>query len=165
MLPAAAFWIFYWVLCGHWLRSTGETSARWRTATVATGVVGALFFVLYTTFLGSEGDLYRAMRRYGTIVFFGCTFLAELFLAYRAQAALGESRLVRIKVFLCLAVLVEGLTLGALQNFVEDDDWIENLTEWHVASAIAFYPFLTWLIWRRSGWTIEFSTKPPPGEP
>ena len=165
MLPAAAFWIVYWVLCGHWLRSTGETSTRWRTATVATGVVGALFFVLYTTFLGSEGDLYRAMRRYGTIVFFGCTFLAELFLAYRAQAALGETRLVRIKVILCLAVLVEGLTLGGLQNFVEDDDWIENLTEWHVASAIAFYPFLTWLIWRRSGWTIDFSTKPPPGEP
>ena len=65
--------------------------------------------------------------------------------------------------FLCLAVLVEGLTLGALQNFVEDDDWIENLTEWHVASAIAFYPFLTWLLWRRSGWTVEFATKPHSG--
>ena len=161
MLPVAAFWIVYWVLCGHWLRSCGEASGRWRRATVAAGLIGAIFLVLYTTFLGSEGEFYRAMRRYGTVVFFGCTYLAQLLLAYRLQGALGETRLVRVKVYLCLGVLIEGLMLGTLTNFVEDDDWIENLTEWHVASAITFYPFLTWLMWRRAGWTIRFSTNGP----
>ena len=168
ILPAAAFWIVYWTLCGHWLRSCGDASGHWRRATVATGVIGALFLVLYTTFLGSDGDFYRSMRRYGTVVFFGCTFLAQLLLAYRVQGALGETWLVRIKMFLCLAVLVEGLALVAVKNFLalEDDDWLENVAEWHTASAISFYPFLTWLMWRRSGWSLEFVTKPrAPGGP
>ena len=159
MLPAAGFWLVYWVLCGHWLRCLGET-VRWRSAVVTTGVVGALFLVLYTTFLGSEGDVYRSMRRYGTVVFFGCSFLAQLLLAYRAQIVLGDTRLMRLKVLLCLAALVEGLVLGVATNFFEDDDWLENLTEWHAASAVTFYPFLTWLLWRNTGWTVGYSIGP-----
>ena len=156
MLPAAAFWAVYWVLSGHWLRSCGET-VWWRSAVVGVGLVGALSFVLYTTFLGSEGDLYRVMRRYGTVLFFGCTFLAQLLLAYRTQAGLGDTRLVRIKFLLCFVALVEGLTLGALAYLVEDDDWLENLAEWHVATAMTFYPALTWMLWRNTGWTVGFS--------
>ena len=162
MLPAAAFLMVYWVLCGHWLRCCGETSARWRWTIVLVGLVGAAFLVFYTTFLGSVGDIYRTLRRYGTVMFFGMTYLAQLLLAYRAQAALGDTPLVRTKVWLCLGVLIEGLVLVVLTNLIEDDDWLENLTEWHVSTAISFYPFLTWLMWRNTGLTVEFSLKSPP---
>ena len=161
MLPAAAFLMVYWVLCGHWLRCCGETSARWRGTVVCVGLVGAAFLVLYTTFLGSVGDIYRTLRRYGTVMFFGMTYLAQLLLAYRAQAALGDTPLVRAKVWLCLGVLIEGLVLVVLTNLIEDDDWLENLTEWHVSTAISFYPFLTWLMWRNTGLTVEFSLRSP----
>lgn len=160
MLPAAAFLMVYWVLCSHWLRCCGETSLWWRWTVVSVGLVGAAFLVLYTTFLGSEGDIYRTLRRYGTVMFFGMTYLGQLLLAYRAQAALGDTPLVRAKVWLCLGVLIEGLVLVVLTNLIEDDDWLENLTEWHVSSAISFYPFLTWLMWRNTGLTLEFSLKP-----
>ena len=163
MLPAAAFLMVYWVLCGHWLRCCGEQSARWCRTVVWVGLVGAAFLVLYTTYLGSEGDFYRTLRRYGTVMFFGMTYLAQLLLAYRAQATVGDTWLVRVKVWLCLAVLIEGLVLVVLTNLIEDDDWLENLTEWHVSTAISFYPFLTWLMWRSTGFTVGFSLKPLSG--
>ena len=161
MMPAAVFLMVYWVLCGHWLRCCGETSARWRGTIVWVGLVGAAFLVLYTTFLGSEGDFYRTLRRYGTVMFFGLTYLGQLLLTYRVQAAIGDTPLVRAKVWLCLGVLIEGLVLIALTNLIADNDWLKNLTEWHVSSAISFYPFLTWLMWRNSGLTIGFSLKAP----
>ena len=123
---------------------------------LAIGVVGAVALILYATFLGSEGDFERAMRRYGTVVYFGFTYLAQLLLLYRARAVLGMTPLVRIKLILCLAMLIEGLALEAFTYFIPDDAWLENLTEWHVASALTLYPTLTWLLWRQAGFRIDF---------
>ncbi len=162
MIPAAAFYAVYWLLCDHWLRTCADAPARWRRVMLAVGLVGAAAFVLYATFLGSDGDSYRAMRRYGTVVFFGFTYLAQLLLLYRARALFGDTPLVRAKVILCLAMLAEGLVLGALTYFVANDAWLENLTEWHVASALAFYPFLTWLMWRKTSFAVEFKSPSPP---
>ena len=157
MLPVAGFLMVYWVLCDQWLRVCGDDAAAWRRWMLTLGVIGAVFLVLYTTFLGSEGEVYRALRRYGTVVFFGFTFLAELVLAYRARAVFAKSALANAKVVVCLVMLIEGLILFALKNFVEDDKVFENLAEWHIASALSFYPFLTWLMWRTSDFTVRFS--------
>ena len=155
MIPAAALLTIYWVLCDHWLRTGGDKPGMWRQAMLAVGVLGAAAFVLYATFLGSDGDVYRALRRHGTVAFFGFTYLAQLLLAYRAQALFGKVRLVRAKVALCTAVLIEGLMLETLTYFLTDHDWLQNVTEWHVATALAFYPFLTWLLWRKTGFALE----------
>ena len=108
------------------------------------------------------------MRRYGTVMFLRLHVPRATAARVPPPGCAGETRLVRIKVFLCLAVLVEGLALVAVKSFLalEDDDWLENVAEWHTASAISFYPFLTWLMWRRSGWGVEFAMRPrAPGGP
>ena len=97
-----------------------------------------------------------ACARYGTIVFFGFTYVAQLILVYRAQAMLGNTSLVKAKVALCAFMLMEGLALEAFIYFVDNDAWLENLTEWHVATALSFYPFVTWLMWRKSGFVVDF---------
>ena len=155
MIPAAAFFAVYWMLCGRWLRACGD-STRWRRALLAAGLVGATAFVLYATFLGSDGDLYRLLRRYGTVFFFGFTYVAQLILAYRARAILGNTTLVKAKVVLCAFILLEGLALEAFTYFVDNDAWLENLTEWHAATALSFYPFLTWVMWRRADFVVDF---------
>ena len=186
MIPAGVFFAIYWMLCERWLRALGDTPAAWRRALLAAGLVGSAAFVLYATFLGSEGDpLYRALRRYGTVVFFGFTFVAQLLLVYRVRAVLGDSAggagadsgvgadtgvsadsgvgadidvgaLIGAKVVLCVFMLGAGLALEAFTYFVPDDAWLENLTEWHVAWALSCYPLLTWLMWRKSGFAVDF---------
>ena len=156
MIPAAVLFAIYWALCDHWLRVCGDRPSGWRRAMLVIGCIGAAGFVLYATFLGSDGDVYRLMRRYGTVIFFGFTFLAQLLLLHRARAVHGATPLVKVKTALCLAMLLEGLLLEALTLFVTDHKWLANVTEWHVASALAFYPFLTWLMWRRTGFAVVF---------
>lgn len=156
IIPVAVLLMLYWFLCERWLLALGDAPGKWRNGMLAIGVVGAVALILYATFLGSEGDFERAMRRYGTVVYFGFTYLAQLLLLYRARAVLGMTPLVRIKLILCLAMLIEGLALEAFTYFIPDDAWLENLTEWHVASALTFYPTLTWLLWRQAGFTIDF---------
>ena len=158
MIPAAVFLLLYWVLCERWLAADDNGPPVWRRAMLAIGGTGAIALVLYATFLGSEGDFERTMRRYGTVAYFGLTYLAQLLLVYRAQATLGTTPLVRAKVVLCIAMLIEGLALEALTYFIPDDAWLENLTEWHVASALTAYPLLTWLMWRQAGFTVSFRT-------
>ena len=48
------------------------------------GVVSAFALAVYATFLGTEGDIYRFLRRYGVIVYFGFGYLAQLALMRRA---------------------------------------------------------------------------------
>lgn len=161
MIPAGTFFALYWWLCERWLRAAGDTPDFWRRTMLAVGVVGSAAFVLYATFLGSDADpLYRTLRRYGTIVFFGFTYIAQLLLVYRARALFGDTLLVRIKVIVCVFMLVEGLALEAFTYAIPDDAWLESLTEWHVAWALSFYPFLTWLLWRKSGVTFDVVHKP-----
>ena len=159
MIPAAVLLAMYWLLAAHWLTACGEQVAKWRRAMLGVGVFGALALVLYTTFLGSDGEAYRALRRYGTVAFFGFTYLAQLLLVYRAKALCGAQPLITAKVALCVLMLIEGLALEALSLFVANDAWLENLTEWHVASALTFYPALTWLLWRKTGYTLRYSVK------
>ena len=118
MIPAGVFFAVYWMLCERWLQACGDTHSGWRRALLGSRhhrrrVIRAL----RATFLGHEGDLYRALRRYGTIVFFGFTFVAQLILVYRAQALFGKIPLVRVKVGLCIFMLAEGLALEAFTYF------------------------------------------------
>ena len=156
ILPAAALLAAYWVLCGEWLRAVGDSRVGWRRCMVGVGVVGAAALVVYATFLGSDGETYRALRRYGTVVFFGLTYLAEAMLAQRMQALMPRSIVSRITTALLVAMLLEGLVLGTLVNLAGAPVALRNIAEWHVASALLFYPALTWLSWRQTGFAVIF---------
>lgn len=166
IIPTAVLLALYWLLAERWLRVCGDSPTRWGRAMLWIGVVGAAALVLYATFLGAKDDpefggYYRAMRRYGTVVYFGFTYLAELMLVYRARALFGPIRLVQAKLILCVAMLAEGLVLEACTYFIENDAWLENITEWHVASGLTFFPFLTWLLWRKTGFVVAFQARNP----
>src|SRR4051794_3390233 len=65
VLPAAALQAISWLLCAAWLREVGA-GATWKLRTLPLlGLAAAVFLVLYGTFLGTEGQAYRWMRRYG----------------------------------------------------------------------------------------------------
>ena len=59
----------------------------------------------------------------------------------------------------CALILAGGLLLAATANLFEDDDAIQNIAEWNVATLMTFYPFMTWLLWRSSNFEIRFSVR------
>ncbi len=159
MLPAAGFTFVYWVLCYRWLGLIAEP-ARVDRVILGLGLIGTTFLVLYVTFLGSDGEAYRNMRRYGTVVYFGFTYLAQLLFAKRILASNVSSRFVSWKFRLAIFMFFGGLAFGILANFFTDDDFLQNISEWNFASALTAFPLLTWILWRHSGFHVRYELSP-----
>ena len=159
MLPIASLIAVYWLLAGDWLRTLGA-----RPGTAATvrsiGVIGALFFVLYVTFLGSQGEVYQLMRRYGVTVYFSFTVLAQMFLARAMLRCAPDSlgRVARTKLGLCLVMLLMGLAITLPEVAMEVPDEAQNIVEWNFALLMHLNIALTTIAWLRTGVSTRLST-------
>jgi hypothetical protein len=155
MLPYAMLLLLYWWLAAHWLL---EFSPKWRPrrAMFALGAIGALFLVLYCTFLGVEGDIYQWLRRYGITVHFSFTVLAQFFLTHALARSERVPAAVRnAKLGLCAAMLVLGIASIPLQHFATDRNAALNAVEWsYTLLMLAFFP-LTGIAWRRTGFRFR----------
>jgi hypothetical protein len=164
MLPSAALQALVWVLAAHWLRQLGVTW-RPRAWLAPLGVVAGIALVLYGTFLGTEGEIYRWLRRYGTVVYFGFTCLCLLIAGGGVQRAVRAGRLSlpawQEHAMVALAVLL--VTLGLVNAMVAAvfgeplKLQVENVTEWW-GSLIFVLGFLAIAAyWWRSGLRIRLS--------
>jgi len=159
MLPTASVIAAYWVLVRAWLGQLGDRG-RGRDWITGLGVVGAVFLVLYVVFLGTEGDVYEFMRRYGVTVYFAFTALAQLLLAARlrglppaSQAMVGPG-LIRAKVGFGAAMLLFGLVNVPAKNFFPE--WpVDNMVAWNFALLMHGYFGLTAIAWRRAGFRLR----------
>jgi len=156
MLPAATLQGLVWLLTARWLRA-GLGSTRGLRALAPLGLAAAVALVLYASFLGTEGPIYRALRQYGTVVYFGFTCLC-LLLAGDAMMRLAASRRVVLPrtlpaAFTVLAALLVALGLvNALVAALFDDTVkarIENVTEWWGALVFVLGFAALASIWRR----------------
>ncbi len=158
MLPCATLQIAFWWLCRHWLRSQGRPAGR---MIAALGTVAGLFLVLYATFLGTEGDVYRLLRQYGVIVYFAATYLAFLL----ALRSLGQPP--RSPVFAPLRVVAAGMLLLGIANpaasvLVADaafGDRLENVFEWHLGLWLTAMFALFARQWRREQLTLRLDPR------
>jgi hypothetical protein len=154
MLPIAALIIIYWKLCAVWLRALGAAGPVRAGTLFVIGAIGGLFLILYVTFLGSEGEFYNLMRRYGVTVFFGFSFLAQLMLAERVVTQATVLALPRLywigwsKLAICILMLAIGLASIPVMNFVADKDRIQNVMEWNFGLLLLGNFALTWFLWR-----------------
>lgn len=58
VLPCAMLQILFWWLCRHWLLAQGQAVNR---SLPMLGLIAGAFLILYATFLGTEGDIYRLL--------------------------------------------------------------------------------------------------------
>jgi NADH:ubiquinone oxidoreductase subunit 6 (subunit J) len=160
VLPAAVLQGMTWLLCAAWLGSLGADMRRLLRALPWLGALACLFLILYGTFLGTDGQAYRWMRRFGIIFYFGFTFLCML-IASGALRRLANSGAVRLPVRLdrwLAALCAVTLAIGLVQVFAppllgseELKNRLENILEWYAALAFTLYFLaLAWL-WRRTG--------------
>lgn len=164
VLPAATLQALTWVLCAQWLRSLDTGSRHYSRPLAWLGTLAGMFFVLYGAFLGTEGETYQWLRRYGINFYFGFTYLCML-LASAQVFRLSRRKRLRLPFFLdralgvlCLLVLVYGLTNLFAKSMLGDAqlvDRLENILEWHAASTFTlFFAALAWL-WRRTRFRLR----------
>lgn len=165
VLPAAVLQALTWMLCAAWLRGLrAEANAALRMLPWL-GVLAGIFLVLYGTFLGTEGQAYRWMRRYGVIFYFGFTYLSMLIASgalwrlTRSGAVTLPARLDRLLIALCVVTLAIGLMQVFVPPLLESADIknrLENILEWYVALAFTlFFLALAW-VWRKARYSVTW---------
>ncbi|MBC7982609.1 MAG: hypothetical protein H7Y02_02025 [Candidatus Obscuribacterales bacterium] len=159
LLPAAALQALTWILCSRWLASLSLASKRLpvqRIGLTTLGVTACCFLVLYGSFLGTENPAYRWLRQYGTIVYFGFSYLCMLLVIRQLrQLANTATRIPRWTIPLMIALCATVLALGLMNTLVaqwfntELKDRIENVTEWWAAIAFGLVFVVLANVWRR----------------
>lgn len=155
LLPYTTLLAASWWISQRWLRSLGWPGSRWM---LAFGWTGALFMALYLTFLGSEGESYQLMRRYGINVYFGGTFAAQMLLLVRlrslarARPAATPAWLVPALALAALGVLASGAAFLVVKyGLALGTDRLENALEWNVALLMQAFLLIVAQGWLRSG--------------
>jgi hypothetical protein len=155
VLPAATLQGLTWILCAQWLKSLDAATGKYSFVLAWLGTLAATFLVLYGAFLGTEGETYQWLRRYGINFYFGLTYLcmlmasAKVFRLARAGWLRPPMRLDRALGVLCLLIMAFGLTnlfAKSLSSDAQLVDRLENVLEWYAATAFTlFFAGLAWL--------------------
>lgn len=159
LLPYTILLGLYWWLNQRWLLALGAAGSR---AMLIAGWTGALFLVLYVTFLGTEGPGYQLMRRYGINVYFGASYVAQVLLMLRLRALRAHAGgrlpgwLVPGLTLLAAGVLGIGLCYAAARlGFGPNQDRLENALEWAAALLMQLSVLLVALGWRAAGLAVR----------
>lgn len=169
MMTESAVMIAYWLFNVAWLRSL-EKLHGWPgnggTAIGVLGTGGALFLVLYVTFLGTQEPFYEFMRRFGIYFYFALTIVAQILLALKSKrlsSALRMPSVIRIaniQLALACAPFALGVLNLTLKATLADPDPAENVIEWISALLMHLFFVLSYISWRDSGFVIRYLLKP-----
>lgn len=149
MLPCATVQVAVWWCAAQWLQCRTGVPAR---ALPWLGLVAGAFLGLYAAFLGSEGEVYGLLRRYGITVYFGATFLALMSMLRRMSSRWTDAPASAPLRAVALGMLAVGLASVAVTASVVDplarERW-ENRLEWILGLWLtAMFAVLAWHWWR-----------------
>jgi len=135
-LPSAVLMWWAWSVVGARQWPPGAAVAGLRRV-VWLGKLGSVFFLVYVLWLGTDGEIYRWLRRYGVVFYFGLTGLAHLMLLAQ-WARHGAPKPAGKRVYFGVVLLMWAAGIGsAIKRKLIDDpqflDRVENALEWHFA--------------------------------
>jgi len=165
MIPSAVLLALYWILCRRWLLALGARDSAAVRSMVEIGIVSGAFLALYAVYLGSKGDFYNFMRRFGVTVHLSFALLAQILLI-REITRLPERAHARVprgvrrgKLAVVGALLGLGLLSIPVGNFMPDKDRAQNVIEWTFATLMLGYYAFTWRAWQATGFRAEFGVR------
>jgi hypothetical protein len=152
MLPVALLHAANWIVARRWFAALHP--ARGAAASlVPLGLVAALALAVYAFALGTEGDFYRWMRRFGITFYFACSYLAQLVFVHRL-GQLEQPPGFEQRGMLAIGMLLLAMGIGSVAasaGIADDDlkDAVENVLEWNLALLMTFWFLLQARLWRR----------------
>lgn len=155
MLPCAVLLLLSWDFVREWLIGLNACSRKRAWIIFMLGAVGALFLVFYVAWLGTEGEWYRWLRRYGVTFYFAGTALAQLLLVWvlwPVRQELARGLLVRPVAVLAGLVSLQWIlgVFSAFKSLIFVDpeliERIENVIEWCYALPMALaFIVIAWM--------------------
>jgi len=164
VLPAAVLQALTWLLCATWLKGLGAETRGTLRVLPWLGILAGIFLILYGTFLGTEGQAYRWMRRYGVIFYFGLTYLSMLIASgalwrlTQAGSITPPAHLDRWLVALCAITLAIGLIQVLAPPLLGGADLknrLENILEWYAALSFTLFFFVLAWLWRHTRFNVR----------
>ena len=156
----------YWLFSVAWLRSLCRIAGRNEkagTSIAVFGVAGAIFLIVYVTFLGTQGPVYDFMRRFGVYLYFLFSLIAQLILASKVLSLSSVlrmpvvERITRYQMAIAIIPFALGILNLVLKETMDDADAAENMIEWIFALLMHSYFLLTYFSWRATGFAGAFS--------
>lgn len=158
VLPAGVLQALTWFAAARAFAGAGLPRRNaWLLAGL--GVLAGVALIVYGSFLGTDGAVYRWLRRWGTLAYYAGTYLAML-LATRAAGRLHRAGRLDLpagahRLLLALLAFITVLCLGhGFISLLGQKAWesrIENLVEWWGSVALTgVFLTLAWL-WRHWG--------------
>jgi hypothetical protein len=157
MIVYAVLQIWFWTVALHWLNLITIKPAMSAKIMHGLGIIGALFLLLYIDFLGTSGEFQRFMRRFGIIIYFTFTPLAQLLklnLLYKLKTTSPalpiNHRVLQYQLAVLLMMLLMGiisLILGYTGNKTYES---ENIIEWNFSLLLTMYFAGTIILWKNA---------------
>lgn len=157
MIPCAVLHALVWLLAQRWLRG------GWTMAVL--GIVSAVALAVYAAFLGTEGETYRFLRRYGVVVYFGFGYLAQLALMRRAARLQAlPTEVIAWMSWIAVAMLAPGVAnvvAGTLVTDPEEKDRWENIFEWWLGLLMVGWYAVLACGWKRRSLALDLTWRDP----
>ncbi|MGB5257719.1 MAG: hypothetical protein WBN07_06335 [Woeseiaceae bacterium] len=162
MLPQSVLLAVLWYFSALWLRAMANSEGAAKAIIIA-GIVGAMALILYVTFLGTRGNFYEFMRRFGIYFYFLGTATAQVTLAIallrhaKRSGALQLRRYATGMLWLCGLPFALGILNVVLKSVLADADPAENRIEWISALLMQAYFVVLYLAWRHTNFAVHVS--------
>ena len=155
MIAYGVLLIGFWIYVRQWLDQLYGHTTNMARIILWLGVVGAIFFIVYIDFLGTTGEVNRFMRRYGILIYFVCTPLAQILLFRQhynilpyLQEGVIKPRILQYQLVIIVLMLVIGIVSGALDVTHTKTYERENIVEWNLALLMQLYFLGIFFIWK-----------------
>ncbi len=151
MMAYSVLLIWFWIYAQQWLNLLYGYTTKASRIILWLGIVSALFLVLYIDYLGTTGEINRFMRRYGIMIFFTFTPLAQLLLLkqhYRILQSVhdGSKRpdpikpaVLQYQLIVLLLMLLTGIISIVLDATNNKTDASQNIVEWNFSLLLNLY--------------------------
>lgn len=161
--------IWFWIYVRHWLDQLYGHTTNIARFILWLGVVGSLFLIVYIDFLGTTGEVNRFMRRYGILIYFVCTPIAQILLLRQhynilpsLQKGIIKPRFLHYQLALIILMLIIGSISGALDLTYTKTYESENIVEWNLALLMQLYFLGIFFIWKDYKYYLKNDSDSPP---
>ena len=155
MIAYGVLLIWFWTYAQQWLDHLNSHATKTSRTIKWLGIMGAISLIIYIDFLGTTGEVNRFMRRYGIMIFFTFTPLAQLLMLKQhfnilQSAAKGaiKIRILQYQLIVLLLMLAIGF-ISIILDATQSKTYIsENIVEWNFSLLLNLYFAGMIFIWK-----------------
>lgn len=155
MIAYGVLLIGFWIYVRQWLEQLYGHTTHMARFIFWLGVVGALFLIVYIDFLGTTGEVNRFMRRYGILIYFLCTPIAQILLLRQhyhilpsMQEGVIKPWILQYQLIIIILILATGIVSGAMDITHMKTNGSENIVEWNIALLMQLYFLGMVFLWK-----------------